>query len=110
MAGFSPLMRSIVTSATPNTVQQLSVLLTALDANFPTRLTMLNLEFDLTGSGNIYVGNASVSATNCGRHLVPAQGQNVASYDTGVILTTDVYIKADTASLQINVIALPIGQ
>lgn len=110
MAGFSPLMRSIITSGTPNTIQQLSVLLAALDANFPARLTMLNLEFDLAGAGNIYVGNLNVSSTNCGRHLVPAQGYNIAAFDTGMVLTTDIYIKADTASQQINITALPIGQ
>lgn len=110
MAGYSPFMRSVITNVAPNTIEKLSALLAALDANFPTRLCLLNLEFDLTGVGNIYVGNSAVSATNCGRHMVPAQGQNIAAFDMGLILTTDIYLKADTASQQVNVIALPIGQ
>lgn len=108
MAGFSPLMRSVI--LTPiNTPVRLSTLLTALDANFPTRLGYLNLELDLTAAGNVYVGNVAVSPTNCGRHLVPAQGQNVMPFDTGLILTTDIYLYTDNNNNQLNVIALPIG-
>ena len=108
---FSPLMRSI--TLTINTVTLLSTKLTALDANFPTRLAQLYLEFDLTSLGNLFVGNSSsgalLSATNCGRHLVPAQNQNIMALDTGIILTTDIFLLADSATNQINVIALPVG-
>jgi hypothetical protein len=109
---FSPLMRSITLSI--NTVTQLSVKLAALDPNLPTRLAQLYLEYDLTSTGNLYVGNnatgaPALSATNCGRHLVPAQNQNVMALDTGMILTTDIFLLSDSATNQINVIALPIG-
>lgn len=110
MAGFSPLMRSI--TLVINVPKQLSVALAALDGNFPTRLTMLQLEYDLTSAGNLYIGQntpVALSATNCGRHLVPAQNQNIAVYTTGVILTTDIFLLSDNAANQVNVIALPIG-
>ena len=108
MANWSPFMRSIV--LTPiNTPKQLSVYLAAIDANLPTRMMQLYLELDLTAVGNVYIGNSTVSSTNCGRHLVPAQAQNIAAFDMGLILTTDVWISTDTNNNQMNVIALPIG-
>lgn len=109
---WSPFMRSIV--LTPiTTPKSLASYLAALDPNLPTRLANLYLELDLTAVGNVYIGNSSagalLSATNCGRHLVPAQNQNIAAFPTQVVLSTDIFIVTDNNNNQMNVIALPIG-
>jgi hypothetical protein len=108
---FSPFMRSI--TLTINVITLLDTKLKALDPNFPSRLTQLYLEYDLTSLGDLFIGNSSagalLSATNCGRHLVAAQNQNIAAFDTGLILTTDIFLLSNNATNQINVMALPIG-
>lgn len=107
---FSPFGRSI--TLTLNTITKLSTKLAALDPNLPTRFTFLWLEFDVTSIGNLYIGDnvgTPLSATNCGRHLVPAQNHNIVAYDTGVVLSTEIFLLADNATNQINITALPIG-
>ena len=105
---FSPWMGS-VTLTTANTVYQLSALLSAIEKNLSTRLSYLRVEFDLGGTGNVYVGGASVASNNCGSHLVPTQQANFDVFDSGLVLTSDVYLKADTNSQQVNVTAIPAG-
>lgn len=107
-AGWAPLLRSI--TLTQNVAAQLLAKLAALDANFPARLSYLVIEYDsLLATGNLYIGNSGVAANNCGAHLVAGQDKNVLPFDTGVILTADVYLLSDSAINQVNIVALPIG-
>ena len=106
---YSPLMDS-VSLAIQNHVYRLSTLLATVDANFPTRLSYLSIEFDIGGAGNVYIGNSDVATTHCGRHLVPSQNQQTAVFDSGLILTTDIYVFTDNAAAQqLNIIAIPVG-
>ncbi len=108
-AGFAPWMGSVILT-TATTKYQLSALIAAIEKNLPTRWTLCIIEMDITlSAGNVYIGGPNVSSVNCGRHLVPSNFQNIAAYDTGVILSTDIYLTGDTNAQQINITALPIG-
>lgn len=106
MAGFAALMRSVsVTGA----AKQLSVLLAALDANFPTRLGLLIVQMDPASAGNLYVGNSAVAANNCGANLIASGSYTINPADNGLILTTDVYLLVSAGTIQANITALPKG-
>lgn len=112
MAGRNPRMMSV---QVPNTAggTQLSALITAADAAFTTRLSMLVLEMDLGATGNIYVGNktpAAVSASNCGLNLVPGVSRNIVPGVNGMILTTDIWVLATVNNAQLNLVMQPITQ
>ena len=104
--GWSPFLRSVTVGAS---ISQLSVLLAALDPNFPVSVQMLNIQMDNVATGNLYIGNAAVSPTNCGVHIVPSQGFFVPANVYGKILTTDIFMVADGAGKQINIMALGAG-
>src|SRR4029077_17995450 len=96
---FSPFMDSLI--LTPiTTALKLSTLLQALSTagpQLPTRVSKVQIELDLTnGVGNVYIGGSNVSPTHCGRHLVPAQFENVVSFDSGLILTSDIFLYTDS--------------
>lgn len=107
MAGWSPLMRSI--TLTQNVKAQLSVKLTALDPNFPARLSYVLFNYDVTATGNLYIGNSGVTLSNCGLHLVPGSAQPLAPPDDVVLLTTDIYLLSDSATNQVNLTIVPKG-
>ena len=103
-AGWSPFMRSVTVGTS---AVQLSALIAAIDPGFPVRCVLVRVESDITANtGNIYVGNASVSSTNCGQHLVASQDANIAVFDSGLTLTSDIWMVSDTAGQQVNVTAL----
>jgi hypothetical protein len=108
MARWSPLQRSVTVGAA---ALQLSALLTALDANFPTRLGWLVIQYNPGSTGtNLYIGDsASVLATNCGANLLPGGSVAYTIPDTGIILTTDIWMLSTVAAQQVNIIAFPIG-
>jgi hypothetical protein len=107
MAGYAPFMRSVTVGLAAS---QLSALLAAIEANFPTRLAILNLQSGAANTGHIYVGNSAVAANNCGADIIPLGSVNIPQTDTGLILTTDVWIISTNAAQQLNVMASPIGQ
>jgi hypothetical protein len=105
-AGYSPWQGSVTVGVTK---VQLSTLIAALDANLPHRWTSVIIEFDIGGSGNVYISGPNVTPTFCGRHLIPSSYQNIAAYDTGVLLSDDIWLLSDTAAQQVNITAFPIG-
>jgi hypothetical protein len=107
MAGYSPFMRSVTVGVS---ALQLSVLLAAVEPNFPTRLGVLNLQSGAANTGHIYVGNSGVTAANCGADIIPLGSVNIPQSDMGLILTTDVFILSTNAVQQLNVMAIPFGQ
>jgi hypothetical protein len=108
MAGFTPLMRSVI-ATTAGTIYQLSALLAALDANFPTRLNKLIVQLDTAATGFLYVGNSAVSPTNCGANLSPTGSLTINPAEDGMVLTTDIYLRSSVSGVQINITALPKG-
>jgi hypothetical protein len=106
VAGWSPLMKSVTVGAT---ALQLSALIAAIDPNFPTRCVLVRIELDLSNAGTLYVGNSDVSATNCGFKLVATQSANFAVFDSGLVLTTDIWLRASQAAQQVNITVLGFG-
>lgn len=101
-------MRSVVCT-TLNTRYRLSVLLAALDGNFPTRLGYLILQMDQTATGSLYIGNSLVAANNCGADLIPGGSITMGPEDNSLILTTDIYMVATANLVQVNVTAIGKG-
>jgi len=108
MARWSPLQRSVTVGAS---ALQLSALLAAIEANFPTRLDYLNIQFNPGSTGtNLYIGDsASVSSSNCGANLIPGGTVLYSVPDNCVILTTDIWLISTNAAQQVNICAIPAG-
>lgn len=106
---YSPFMASI--TLTQNTITKLSTKVAAIDPSpFLVRVSYCQIELDVTAGGdNLYIGPSTVSAANCGRHLVGAQNQNTAVYDMGVLLTSDIFLFCDGIARQVNLILIPAG-
>src|SRR5947209_20490949 len=84
--------------------------LSTAGSQLPLRMSKVQIELDLTnGVGNVFIGGSNVSSTHCGRHLVPAQFENIAVIDTGIVLTNEIFLSTDSNNNQINVICVPIG-
>lgn len=105
---YSPFMDT-VTLTTNGTTYNLATLLAAIDKNLSSRLQYLRLEFDILGAGNVYIGNSNVSSAHCGSHLIPSQEKNMFVWDSGLLLSGDIYMVADTDAQKINVTAIPAG-
>lgn len=106
MANYSPFMRSVTVT---NAITKLSTLIAAIEANFPTRIQWLTLQYDFTATGSLYIGNSAVAANNCGANLAPGGSHTIQPNLQGLILTSDVYMLSTIASAQMNVTAIPIG-
>lgn len=106
MAGWNPRMLSV---QVPNSVTQLSTLITAKDATIGSRMSSLWLEMDLAATGNIYVGSKTptLSASNCGMNLVPGTFRPLIPGVTSLILTTDIYVLATVNNAQLNLTFIP---
>ena len=108
MAGWNPKMLSVV--ITPiNTAKQLSALIAAADSKFTLRLSSLWIQMDIASTGNVYVGNSAVTATNCGYNLVPGASVTIVPGVNGMILATDVYFYCTVNNAQMNIIAQPMS-
>lgn len=82
-------------------------------ANMPATASFLSVEFDISGSGNMYGGNSAVAANNCGFHIVPSQfkqyGPIIPGGLTGMLTLGDIYLLSDTAAQQANITIIPYG-
>jgi hypothetical protein len=103
---FSPFMDCVTVGAS---ALQLSALIAAIDSRVPVRCGMVRIEFDLSSTGNLYVGNSNVAPAHCAFHLVPTQEANIANLNTGLVLTSDIWLVADGAGKQVNITAFGIG-
>jgi hypothetical protein len=108
MSGWAPLLRSVICTTATN-IYQLSTLLAALDANFPTRLSGIIIQLDVAATGNLYIGNSAVSPTNCGANLIPGGSFTFMPDDNSFIMTTDIYLRSSVSGVQVNINALPKG-
>jgi hypothetical protein len=103
---FSPFMRSVTVGVG---ISNLATLLAAKDGNFPTRVQFLRIEYDLGGTGDLYIGNSAVAANNCGAHLVASQYKDFIVYGSGLVLTSDIFLISSVAAQQVNITAIPAG-
>lgn len=99
----TPFMTSLTAT---NTAQSLYTLLTVwfTNAAFPIKACYVAIQLD-TGAGatSLYIGNSSVSATNCGVDLSANQAQQVYAFDSNLINLKDLYVITSTGTAQINV-------
>jgi hypothetical protein len=96
-----------VTITSASKAYSLLSLMQAVDKAAPPRCCKLNIQLDTGAAGaNLYVGNEDVSATNFGAHLNAGQVFVIENGETDRIVLSQLYLFADTESLQVNVAAL----
>jgi hypothetical protein len=89
-----------------NTASSIASLAAAKRPSLNTRCSFLQIQFDISATGNLYVGNSDVLSTNCGANLVPGQvGQHYA-FDSNLIDLNNVYLLTSTASGQVNLLIM----
>jgi hypothetical protein len=116
MTGFAVNQPTMVSITVGTTALNLLATLRGLGgtlANLPSRASYYSIEYDLAGGGNLYIGNSAVSSSNCGRHLVPTQNQNiyVSPVDSSALCALDaIWVVSDTATQQVNVTVVCFGQ
>ena len=104
---YAPWMDSVTVGAS---ALKLSTLIAAIDPNIPTRFTKLWIQYNVGATGVLLVGRSNLATTHAGANLAPgATPFCIDASDTGVGLTSDVFLLAGAATQQVNIILFPIG-
>lgn len=105
VAGYHvPFMASVTATTTP---QAVGTLLTAIYPSIPLRAMYVQLQLDTTAGGtSLYIGNANVTATNCGVNLSANQANQQYAFDRNLIVLNDLWILASTGTAQVNLIVV----
>jgi hypothetical protein len=100
MSRYAPLLRS-VTLILANTQYNLYSLLSALDVDTPKKACYVQLQFDPAAGGDLlYIGNSGVAdiSANYGASLVATQAWQSPSYDSNLILLSNILLRSNGAS------------
>jgi len=89
-----------------NTATSLYTLLQTPRPNIQRRAQYLQLQLDLSASGNLYIGNSDVSSTNNGANCVASQVHQQFAFDSNLILLDEIFLLASVASQQVNVMVV----
>ena len=103
MASHVPALLSVTLTAA-NTNYSLLALLRAIDADFPAKAQMVQIQHDpAAGADLLWIGNEDMSATNHGVELVATQAFPINSLDSNLINLGDIWLRSDGAGKRINV-------
>jgi hypothetical protein len=102
----NPFLKSVTLTAA-NTNYSLLSLVQAKDPGVTGRCCKLGIQLDIgAGGAHLYVGNEDLSGTNYGAVLVAGQVQVYENAALNVINCSQVYLRSDTAGVQVNVTIL----
>ena len=102
----NPFLKSVIVTLA-NTNYNLLTLMQVVDKAAPTRCSKLNIQLDtLAGAANLYIGNDDISGTNFGAHLNAGQAKIWESGETDRIVLNQIFLRSDTAGVQVNIDAL----
>lgn len=87
-----------------NSAQTIFALLNSIRPNVAKRCCFLQIQLDLAATGNLYIGNADVTANNCGANLVASQSNQQLAYDSNLIILDEIYLLTSAASAQVNLV------
>ena len=89
-----------------NVAASIFSLIQTLRPNTSKRACFLQVQFDIAGTGNLYIGNSDVTSTNCGANLVASQANQQFASDSNLILLDEIYLLTSAASGQVNLVIL----
>jgi len=89
-----------------NAAASIFSLIQTLRPNTSKRACYLQVQYDISNSGNLYTGNSDVTSTNCGANLVASQANQQFASDSNLILLDEIYLLTSVASGQVNLVIL----
>jgi hypothetical protein len=99
------LFLSQVTLTTENTIYQLYSLIKAVAPNTSPSTHQLNIQYDISGTGFLYIGNSAVSASSYGFVAIPGDSMNFQATFNGLGLDS-IYLTATTNAQVVNIISM----
>ena len=91
-----------LTLTSANTNYNLQTLMRAADAGLPTAVALrcqsLQIQFDIAAGGDVlYIGNSTLSPTDCGVILYATQAWSVPSVESNLIMPGDINLRSNGA-------------